>query len=756
MTQPPSPSPTEAVPSPEITPQRAAGLEGLAPADVDFAPPLVHATRIALHLLGKGVSIDWLMAGMGTSGENRTTPSVAECLRAAGRAGLKSHVAERENIQSISPLTLPCILLLKNDRSCVVTRIQGEMVEAIFPEDCIRGESDYPTPRKLLAQQLNEDYTGYCIFVHLEEQPDTRISPLTPTKERRWFWDVFTHYLPIYKHVALASVLINFLGIASSLFAMNVYDRVVPNSAFDTLWVLAAGVCLAYFFDWLLRNLRGYFVDVAGRNADVVLSSKLVRKILTMRMSVRPESTGALISNIKEFEALREFFSSSSLLVLVDLPFLLLFLWLISFIAGPMVLVPLVAVPLMIISGLIIQRVARREAERSYAQTMQKGALLNEIVNGLETVKSCSAEAHMLRKWELVVDDSAEASSSSRRYATLSTTVSSGISQMVTVAMIVWGVYRISTGELTMGGLIASNILVGRAMAPLMQIASMLNRMQHSRLTMQVLDKLMELPSENDEGLAHVDFGHIQPAYTLEGVTFFYPGSTVAGLKEVSLHIAPGERVAIIGRMGTGKSTLGKLLMGFYAPSEGAVRFGGVDLRQIDPSDLRSRLGVLPQDVVLFHDTIRNNIALGMPSVSDKLIMRAAYLSGALEFIQSNPAGFGGRVGERGMNLSGGQRQSIALARALLLDPDVLVLDEPTSNMDNATESVIKQRLGKVLTGKTLILITHRLSLLDLVDRLIVVEGGKIMADGPKQDVLRLLSHTPPPVRDPSEGASHA
>ncbi len=724
----------------ETSGARSQLLEGLAPSDVDFIPSLVHSVRIALHLLGKGVSLSWLMSGLSLTDARRTMPAVAECLRSARRAGLQSHIVERSSVRLISPLTLPCILLLKDDRSCVVTHISGETVKAIFPEDSSAEQSASPAARTLLLSQLDEDYTGYAIFVNLEVAPDVRVNKLAARKEKRWFWDVFAYYLPIYKHVAFASVLINTLGVASSLFAMNVYDRVVPNNALDTLWVLTIGVALAYLFDLLLRNLRAYFVDVAGRNADVVLSSKLVNKLLTMRMSVKPESTGALISNIKEFESLREFFSSSSLLVLVDLPFLLLFLGIIAFIAGPMVMLPLLAVPLMLISGMVIQRMAKREAERSYSQSMQKGALLSEMVNGLETIKSCSAESHMQNLWERVVDESAEAASLSKRYSTLATTVSSVISQLVTVGMIVWGVHRIGTGDLTMGGLIGSNILVGRAMAPLMQISSMLSRLQHSRLTLNVLNTLMDLPSENDQDQAYVDFGQLQAAFTLENVTFSYPNSTVPALDQINLHIQTGERVGVIGRMGSGKSTLGKMLMGFYQPSEGTVKFGGVDIRQLDSADLRGRMGVLPQDVVLFHETVRNNISLGQPAVSDRLIMRAAYLSGSLDFIQKHPAGFGAKVGERGMNLSGGQRQSIALARAFLLDPDVLVLDEPTSNMDNATELSIKQRLAKVIAGKTLILITHRLSLIDLVDRLVVIDGGRVIADGPRESVLAQLS----------------
>ena len=705
--------------------------DGLSPSDVDFIPPLVHSLVTLLRLRGKSVSTAFRLAGTG-----RVSPGA--CLHAAKRAGLEGKIVYRKSLQDISTLVLPCILLLSRDRSCVLTSLDDGKAGVIFPET---GEGVQPVPLQMLA----DEYTGYAIFATREARLDQRADRIRLLKGKRWFWDVLLYYMPIYRHVAFASVVINLIGVISPLFVMNVYDRVIPNNAVDTLWVLAIGILIAYLFDFLLRNLRSYFVDVAGRNADVVLSSRLVQKVLTMRLDAKPESTGALVNNLREFESLREFFSSSTLLAFIDLPFLVVALLLLGYIGGPLVILPLCAIPVLIITGIVLQEAGKRTAEQGYKQNMQKNALLVELVNGLETLKACMAESRMLHLWEQVVGVSAKAGSVAKKYNNLAITISTLVTQAVSVGMVIWGVYRIADGTMTMGGLIGSNILVGRAMAPLMQIASLLTRLQNSRMSLQALDLLMQLPSEGQNDNEYVEFGKLDASFSFEDLAFAYPGAERLALTDISVFIKPGEKVGVVGRMGSGKSTLGKMLIGLYQPRDGAVKFGGVDIRQLAEADLRGRVGFLPQDVVLFYGTIRDNIALGDPTINDQMILRASTLAGVTEFIRSNPAGFGAQVGERGMSLSGGQRQAVALARALVRDPDILILDEPTSNMDNASEQMIKNRLKAVMGNKTLVLITHRLSMLELVDRLIVMEGGRIIADGPKNEVLRRLREQPAP-----------
>ena len=706
-------------PAPHAAPA-APTMGPLRPSDVDFMPGLLRSLSVLLRLRGRAVSPHVLMAGLTGS---RVTPQA--CLRAARKAGLTGRIAYRPEIADIPGLVLPCILLLTHDRSCVLTALDGDMAEVIFPET---SESTQLVP----VEALKEEYSGYALFAAVEAAPDDRSERLSIARGKRWFWDVLRYYAPIYRHVALASVVINLIAVASPLFVMNVYDRVVPNNAIETLWVLASGICIIYLFNFLLSALRTHFVDVAGRNADIVLSSSLVEKVLSMRLDAKPESTGALVNNLREFEQLREFFSSSSLLACIDLPFLVIFLLLTAFIGGPMFLLSIGAMPIMIGIGLVLQHRSRVCAEASYKQNMQKNALLVEIVSGLETLKSCMAESRMQKLWESVVGLSAKSNN-------LAVTSSMLVTQIVTVAMVVWGVYRISDGLMTMGALIGCNILVGRTMAPLLQMASLLTRLQNSHVALKALDMLMMLPSENQAEKTCMDFGMLRPSFALEGVSFAYPRQERLALEHVSVRIEPGERVGIIGPMGSGKSTLSKLLIGLYQPKEGAVKFGDVDIRQIPSMELRSRVGVLPQDVVLFYGSIRDNIALGDPTINDHLILRAASLAGVTDFLRNNPAGFAAQVGEQGKMLSGGQRQSVALARALVRDPEVLILDEPTSNMDTDSEMLLQKRLQSVIGGRTLVLVTHRLSMLRIVDRLIVMEDGQIKLDGPRDAVLQSL-----------------
>lgn len=701
--------------------------ETVRPADIDFMPGLLRSISILMSLRGKTVTPQQLLSGL-----SGTVLTPRACLAAARKAGLSGRIMARPNLNEISPLVLPCILLLKNERSCVLISIKDGRASIMLPE---LPDSAQQVP----LEELQEQYSGYAIFATVPKAPEKRIDAPKLGHGKRWFWDVLKYYAPIYRHVAVASVVINLIAVASPLFVMNVYDRVVPNNATDTLWVLASGIFVIYFFNFILSALRTHFVDVAGRNADVVLSSILVEKVLSMRMDAKPESTGAMVNNLREFEQLREFFSSSSLLACIDLPFLVIFLLLIAFIAGPMVFVPIGAIPIMLGIGIYLQERSKKSAEAGYRQNMQKNALLVEMVNGLETLKSCGAESRMQRLWESVCGLSAESSSETRKYTQLAVAASMLITQIVTVALIVWGVYRISEGLMTMGALIGVNILVGRTMAPLLQMASLLTRLQNSRMALKGLDMIMQLPSESRDEQSAMDFGSLEPSFELDQVSFSYPGQERLALDNVSLKIKPGEKVGIIGPMGSGKSSLARMLLGLYLPKEGGVKFGGVDIRQIPPADYRGRIGVLPQDVVLFYGTLRENISLGDPSINDHLILRAATLAGVTDFAANNPSGFGAQVGEQGKALSGGQRQAVALARALVRDPEILILDEPTSNMDTDSELQIQRRLAGITKDKTLILVTHRLSMLRMVDRLIVMDKGKIRYDGPRDEVLAKL-----------------
>ncbi|RLB64763.1 MAG: type I secretion system permease/ATPase [Deltaproteobacteria bacterium] len=701
----------------------------VSPGLVDYEPPVLRCLSLVAGMLGRPVSTVALKAGMP---QGRERPSLAVCVRAAGQAGLTVRTFHRPKIQAISSLIMPCILVLQNDQACILVRVTGTHAEVVFPQGGGTG-------KRLPLERLQEQYSGYVLLVNPEGKLDKRASDLRLVDTREWFWGTIFKFFPIYRHVILATVMVNILALASPLFIMNVYDRVVPNSAFDTLWALAIGVFIAYLFDFLLRNLRSYFADVAGKNADIIIASKLMQQMTAMRLDHKPESAGTLANNLREFESLREFFSSSTLMALVDMPFIFLFVALIGYIAGPLAYAPLVAVPIVVLVGYFLQIPFQRIIEKSFREGAQKNALLVEAITGLETIKTSMAEGQIQKRWEEVIGLNAKSTSRARALSNFSISFSQWSAQLVSVAIIIGGVYLISEGKLTLGGLIACNILVGRAMAPLGAVAAMLTRLQQSRIALKSLDLLMRQPNERPLDREFIQAQNLQPSIRFEDVHFQYPNSQIPALDGVSLEIKAGEKVAILGRTGSGKSTLGRLCMGLYEPQKGAVKLDGIDLRQLHVADLRSHIGYVSQDNYLFYGSIRDNIAFGAPYVDAPAILSAANLAGVTDFVKGHPAGFDWQVGERGMNLSGGQRQAVTIARALLLDPEILILDEPTSAMDNNAEAALRQRMLEILEDKTLLLFTHRTSLLHLVDRVVVMDAGKIVADGNKSDILKAL-----------------
>lgn len=700
--------------------------ERLSPKDIDFQPPLVICLSIISRLMGKPVSSATLKAGIP---QQEGVITAASIVRAADRIGIKAKTVHRDNVKNITKLVMPCILLLRGGNACVLMDYDKENARVVIPGHGM-DEMDMP------MEKLEEEYTGYAIFCHRKSKLDNRVKDIKLIKTKRWFWGVLFKFWPIYKHVIAASIMTNLIIVASPLFVMNVYDRVIPNNAMETLWALAIGIGIAYLFDFILKNLRSYFVDVAGRNADVLIGSRIMQHLMSARLDHMPESAGAVANNVREFESLREFFSSSSLVALIDMPFLILFIGVVYYIGGPIAWPILAAVPIVILFGLLIQMPFQHIIENHYKESTQKNALLFEIVQGLETIKTSMAEGRMQARWENVVGMSAMSNSRAKVFANISVTFSLFITQMVSVAIIIIGVFQIGAGELTVGGLIACNILSGRAMAPLSAVAGLLSRFQQSRMALKSLDMLMEMPSERPEEKETFHYGDMEPSMTLEDVSFSYPGTDKAVLSDVNLHLKPGDKVGIVGRTGAGKSTLGKLCVGLYQPVKGTMKVGNIDLRQMDVANLRRNVGYVSQDSLLFYGTLKDNIAFGLPEADDQSIKIAADIAGVKDFVEDHPAGFGMMVGERGSSLSGGQRQAVSIARAVLPDPDILIMDEPSSNMDNQSEYRLKAKLEPFIKDKTVIVITHRHSMLDLVDRLVIMDKGRIVVDGPKQAVL--------------------
>ncbi|MCS0341395.1 type I secretion system permease/ATPase [Vibrio diabolicus] len=692
--------------------------------------PLLNSLIYVSRYYGLANSPEALVNGLPLS-DGKLTPFLLP--RAAERAGLvaKENRAELENISS---LILPAILVLKGGDSCVLNSINAETREA----EVTTLESGM-VPISIPLEDLLEQYTGRYFLVKKQFRFDERSPEVLKTNEGHWFWSTLWQSKRIYRDVLIASLLINLFAVAAPLFTRLVYDKVVPNLAFETLWVLASGIFVVFLFDFILKSLRNYFIDVAGKKSDILISSKLFSKVMGIRMESKPPSVGAFARHLQEFESIREFFTSATVSALIDLPFAILFLVIIWLMAGDLVYVPMVGVVILIVHSLLIQGPLRRSIEEGSRLASQKYANLIESLAGLETVKMLSAQSQFQYRWEEAVAHMANWNIKSRRITDSIQNAAGLVQQSSNVGMIILGVYLIAEGELTMGGLIAATMLSGRAIGPLVQLSLLSTRYNQAKSSMTIINQVMEMPDEQEEGKRYIHRPIIQGKIEIDRVTFHYPDSPVASIRNISLTINPGEKVAIIGRIGSGKTTLERLIMGLYKPTEGHVRIDDTDIAQLHHVDVRRNIGCVPQDSNLFFGSIRDNITLGRPLTDDRDVLDAANRAGVTAFTQSDPAGLERQVGEGGTMLSGGQRQAVTIARAFLGRPPVLLMDEPTSAMDNRSEMHIKHQLSQLKPSETLILITHKTSMLDIVDRVIVMEKGSIIADGPKAQVLNDL-----------------
>ncbi len=690
--------------------------------------PLLSALISVCKLLNTPHSADALTAGLPLV-NNKLTPALF--VRAAQRAHLSTGLVKRP-IEKISKLVLPAILLLNDNKACVLVDINSNQYTIILPETDL-GEKvvDFET--------LNDEYTGSAFFIQAEHKFDNRTADSITPKAKHWFWDVIFKSWPIYIEVLVASLLINMVALASPLFIMNVYDRVVPNHALETLWVLAIGVLTVYLFDLIMKSLRGYFIDAAGKRSDIILSATIFEKVLGIKMESRPPSVGAFANNLHEFESFRDFLTSATLTTLIDLPFLFIFISVIYMIGGNIAFIPLSVLPLAILIGVAVQTPLKNTINELFQYSAQKGATLVESLINLDSIKTSGAEGQMQRQWEQNIGQISRLGLKSRFLSSIAVNMTSFLQQISTVFVVILGVYKISEGDLTTGGLIACTILTGRSLAPVAQVASLLTRYHQAKASLSSLNKMMSLPVEREPGKNFLHRPSFKGAIEFKNISFSYPGQPVNALEKISFKIAAGERVGFIGRIGSGKSTIEKLMLGLYEAQEGSILIDGTDIRQIDPSDLRRQVGYVPQDISLMFGSVKDNITMGSRFASDEAILRAAEIVGVTNFVNKHPAGFDMPVGEGGSSLSGGQRQSVAVARALLLSPPIYILDEPSNSMDNSTEEIFKQRFAKHLTTETLILVTHKASLLTLVDRLIVMDGAKIVADGAKDIVLEAL-----------------
>ncbi|MBD2840227.1 type I secretion system permease/ATPase [Pseudomonas sp. JM0905a] len=651
--------------------------------------------------------------------------------RAAARAGLQGRLMQRR-LDQIPKIAMPALLLLKEGRCAVMLGWGDDGKARLLLSESDGGEV------KVTRELLQEDYSGQVFFAQPQHKYDLNTDSLIPRTES-WFRDTLKRSRWLYTDAVAASLLINLIGLGAPLFVMNVYDRVVPNQAVATLWVLAVGISGAYLFDLLLKTMRGLCLDLAGKKTDLIISATLFERIVGMAMKYRPMRVGSFAQNIHEFQTLRDFLASLTLTSVIDLPFTLLILLVIGLLGGHLVWVPVLAFPLAMGISWLLQKPLVATMDRTMALAAERQSSLIETLAGLDAVKVNNAESDRQYLWEQTIGTLGRLELRVKMLSSLAMNLTLMIQQLAGVVMIVAGVYLIMAGDLSMGGLIACYMLNGRALGPLTQLSGLLTRYQQARLTMKSVDHMMDLPQERQEGEQPLVRDKLQGSLELRQINFTYPHQQTPALSEVNLIVRPGEKIGIIGRSGSGKSSLAKLIVGLYQADSGSLLVDGTDIRQLDVSELRHNVGYVPQDIQLFSGTLRDNLMSGARYVEDELVLQAAELSGVHEFARLHPQGYELQVGERGQNLSGGQRQNVALARALLLDPPILLLDEPTSSMDNPGEERLKERLTGMIANKTLLLVTHRASMLSLVDRLLIVDRGRVIADGPKEAVMEAL-----------------
>ena len=691
---------------------------------------LLSCLLILARSHGEAATPDGALAGLPLEQE-RLTPALFE--RAARRAGFASRVV-RQPLTALKGELFPVVLLLQNSKACLLVgrSADGQILELVYPE---LGDAPVPLP----LAQIESQYTGRAIYARPRLRFDARSPEVRAPRDGHWFWSVIAENRALYRDVLLAAFLTNLFALAMPMFTMNVYDRVVPNQAFDTLAALSVGLLLVLVGDLLLRLLRGYFVDLASSRADVKLSAHIMERVLGMRMEQRPASAGSFASNLRAFESVRDFIGSATVVAFIDLPFALIFLIVMGWIAWPMLVPLLLGALVLLLYAVLVQGRMHALADTTYRASAQRNATLIEGLVGFETLKAMGAEAPIQRKWEHSAALLARVGAQLRLLSSSASNGAAFVQQTVNLAIVILGVWLIGERMLTMGGLIACSMLASRALTPISQVAALLVQYHTAATALTSLDEMMKREVERPQDANFIARGSLQGSIEFRDVSFTYPGQSTPALSHVSFKIRPGETVGILGRIGSGKTTLEKLVLGLYRPTGGAVLIDGIDQRQLDPAELRRHIGYVQQDVMLFYGSLRENITLAHPLADDADVLKAAAIGGIMDLVNAHPKGFDMLVGERGESLSGGQRQGVAIARAVLHDPPILLLDEPTAAMDHSSEAAVKNRLANFARGKTLLVVSHRASLLDMVDRLIVLDAGQVMADGPREQVIAAL-----------------
>lgn len=699
---------------------------------------LLSAVKFVCKFYNKEVSEAVLYAGLPRG--KALSPIAA--VRMLEQVGMKAGWVQR-SLDQISDYLLPVVQACGDGRYCVILRKhtdKGKWVyDVVFPEHGGRVVID--------EAELLKQCTGYFLLVgavpKLEACSQDDLLYTKPSQSH-WLLSVIWRFRFYFYSAALAALLANILTLAITFFTMNVYDRVVPTQAYVSLWSMAIGVLIAISLEFASRQIRAYLLDVAGKKADLILGAKLFRQVMAVRLESKPGSSGAFANQFREYESVRDFITSATLATLSDLPFCLMFLGIIYCIGGALSIIPLLAVPLIVLVSIACQWPLSRYMQENLREISLRQGLLIETLEGMEALKASRGESVMQKRWD---DFSALATASamkSRFLSSLTTNFVMYVQQMVTVLIVLTGVYMIHDGQLTMGAMIAVVILSGRSLQPLGAVVGLALRYQQAKAGMKSLSMLMSLPVDRDPQATFLPAPNLEGHLSLKKISYVYPMPGVVAppkaLDNINLTIAPGERVVILGNIGSGKSTLLKLMAGLYRQSEGRLALDDIDASQIDPADWRSLVGYVGQDCQLFFGSLRENVMIGNPGATTQQFLRVAKITGLDKIASRHPSGYDMPIGEMGRNLSGGQKQLIALARCLMLEPKVLLLDEPTSAMDGLNEAQFIEQLGNLSASHTLVIVTHRMSMLSIVQRLVVIENGCIVADGPKEQVLVALN----------------
>lgn len=700
--------------------------------------PIIEKLALLTRALGHPVSAKALMAQSLRSESGRLNLSSLKEVLASH--GFENRLNKR-SLLSLRPEMTPLVLLTTGGDAVVVTEISGERVGdrryTLIDED---GAFEV-----VPHTRMREHYLGYAWHVKRPARRDQRSDLPEYTMEKAWFWKVIWRFRPYYMQVIVATVLTNFLALVGSLYVMNVYDRVIPNRAYETLWVLSIGVILANSFEFVARVLRARLTDIAGKKADLIISAALFRRVLAIDLANRPTSSGSYASNLREFESVRDFMTSASLMTLVDLPFVLLFVLVIYLVAGPLAFIPLMTIPIVSIAGLLVQRPLARYTNEAMREGSQRQGLAVEAIEGVETLKANNATSWAQSRWERFTAATAASSIKQKNLSNAVVFFAAFVQQLNTVMVVLWGTHLIHSADpevrITMGALIATVILSGRALAPLSQVAGLMIRFQQARMAMQGLEAVIARKTEREPDRSYISLNRSTGALRFENTSFLYAPETPKALNGIDLTISPGERIGVLGAIGSGKSTLLRMAAGLYQPSEGNVMLDDIDLRQIDPADVRSHVSLLPQHPRLFLGSLRENLEMGRTDrlASDEDLVAALARFGLVRLVRSHPHGLERMLGEDGQGLSGGQRQLVALARLSLRNPRVVLLDEPTSGLDPGSEVNALNALGNWVQNRTLLLVTHRLNALALVNRVIVCDQGRVVLDGPRDQVLEML-----------------